>query len=522
MTVPSVLFTDYQDEASAGAVAAAKYYETGLTSTALGNTFGAQSDTLYSAYPFAGSGKTIRFQGEYYSAHGTGTGALIYKKDDGDSASGGWTLEYTPATTVRTTLGCDCISAFVEVVVSGTPTLVCIYRQNSAVNAYGVIHFDGTTWTEPVASYTLTGASIGSTAPAALDIIAHENEVFFFTSSGSVALGPYVYDPVGQTITTVTFETVGAAAPGAPQVGKFFVLNTNVYWLGQHNTSPSAGIWRYDGSTAFDVAQSGIGSLITPLADRELGKWAAWVEGGKAYIAFIGLVSADRGWQVYEVPTSGSTIGTPVDVTSTVFPTGGDADDLLPAGVATGAGFGNTNEYAAMHAVHDPEDDSVYLYHGTYQGGVSAGIDTWLLLLFTDGSTAVALAGVGSGGATNEAPPSAFFGGYSFLHEPGILEAWITTDPTSSAGGLLISFKAAGDSGSADKVVSFKVSINGEPSDEDASLFGSATGGSASRNGNTVEDVDADGSTTYTVLWNPGDNGVSSGDYVQLTPKITE
>jgi len=88
-------------------------------------------------------------------------------------------------------------------------------------------------------------------------------------------------------------------------------------------------------------------------------------------------------------------------------------------------------------------------------------------------------------------------------------------------GGEQISFKAYGDSGSSDKTVKFYFNNAEEAPDTQVTLMGTATGGSATRNGNQVDNVDADdGTTTYTVVRDTSGDGLSLGDQENIMPRI--
>lgn len=87
--------------------------------------------------------------------------------------------------------------------------------------------------------------------------------------------------------------------------------------------------------------------------------------------------------------------------------------------------------------------------------------------------------------------------------------------------GMTISFKAYGDSGSSNKTVKFYCDTDEDPPETQCTLIGSATGGSASRNGNQVDNVDADdGVTEYTIDWDFFSDGGFIGGRAAVKARI--
>jgi hypothetical protein len=135
---------------------------------------------------------------------------------------------------------------------------------------------------------------------------------------------------------------------------------------------------------------------------------------------------------------------------------------------------------------------------------------------FTSGTTQWATQS--DGGTNLDEPPSTMIGGGERAFTPGDLDVLVVRRE-AAFGGDEVDFIAYAGGLNADKSVTLYLDRQGHPPLVEATLT-EVSGGTAVLNGNTVENVQADGATVYTVLWNTQGDGVSAGERVQLMPRI--
>lgn len=93
--------------------------------------------------------------------------------------------------------------------------------------------------------------------------------------------------------------------------------------------------------------------------------------------------------------------------------------------------------------------------------------------------------------------------------------------PGTTAGTTLLTVRATGDPGDATKRITGYFSTTETPDMTQMTLIGTPTGGSATRNGNTIENIDADGVTDYTFVWaSVITDGVSPNQQVNILIRI--
>jgi hypothetical protein len=95
-----------------------------------------------------------------------------------------------------------------------------------------------------------------------------------------------------------------------------------------------------------------------------------------------------------------------------------------------------------------------------------------------------------------------------------------SSEVISTAGGSATT-NAAQTGGTTSYTVKLYRDKNQQLPDTQATLIGSVTGGSATRNGNQVDDVTADGVIEYTVIWDFFSDGLGIGDFFCLMPRIS-
>jgi len=420
----------------------------------------------------------VQFGGELFSIGHDG----VYQKDDPTIQTGTWTRVYTYTATPDVSTGSR-ISGLYPVNNGGTASLMMVYGVNGNTLAWRVVTFDGTTWGES-ATVTFGGGLTIDTLKAEI-IYRNQLHILGQASGGTISTAA-LFSPAG----------TGSAAAGLftgddPSV---CVFNDRLFM--QKTTGANRVLREFTG-TWNDVATIS----TTGRALNYQSAQSALMTDGTSMFAFWGADNIGGGTQrCFEISASLS----PTDITSTVLPS------------ALTSAIGGT-EAASAHwmCVYDsnttPGSTQPWLYYAaSFVSGTSFTTYQW------NGNASV-ITVTDTGGDVAHSLPTEVAGGER-IWTAGELDIKITgVAPTF--GGETISFTATGDAGSADKTVTFQWTNEGEPTSLSATLTGAATGGTATRSGNSVINVDADGTTTYTAIWDTVTD--SPGGRAQLTPVIS-
>lgn len=118
-------------------------------------------------------------------------------------------------------------------------------------------------------------------------------------------------------------------------------------------------------------------------------------------------------------------------------------------------------------------------------------------------------------------PPHTVVGGGEMVYAPsGLLQVDIVDSYQDNAG-LRVEFRAGGDPGFSNKTVRFRFANSyGSPTQPATLVLGSATGGGATVVGNDVQNVDANPTVLYSVVWDFIADGVANASRVHLVAEL--
>jgi len=220
------------------------------------------------------------------------------------------------------------------------------------------------------------------------------------------------------------------------------------------------------------------------------------------------IVGSDSTWRCWQLDGS----FTILDISITVLPA-----ELRSAAVGGGTFVGPANGriIGAVDTDSIPGAVSIYFYYGV---NPTPG-NTWKVFKWVSNAATWTTTGA-LGGDVGHAMTSIKAAGGERIFTPGELDILIVNS-APVIGGERIYFMAWGDAGPTNKTVEFYYNRQGEPVTALATLSGTATGGVATRVGNQVLNINADGATTYQITWNFTANSIASGDRVQLVPRIS-
>ena len=477
---PPFLFNDMRG--AAGVCTLYRYQ--GASPAQVGDTFGSQWTGVV-AQAVINNG-AIQYKGNLYALAQDG----VYVKDDPTTNSGAWTqaIAFTGSSVVKPRT-----SGLHVVYISDAPVLVVVFG-GTVDNVWRWAKFDGTTWTQAAGDVAVS--SLGEMHAVAV----YRNVIHMIGSAGagSVAM---TYDPASDSFATVS-EPFGTSQYAHCMA----VFNDRLF--GVHNVSNVCRLVEYSGGAWVDVP-GGVGLSVD--TGNYLGKWGIWTDGTYLY-AMVPSASTD-GWRVLQWDAS---LGPPTNLTATVLPS--SLRSATDGGTYGGGTIQNASVFACGDQDTDPAVGDVWLFVAPhYTSGTPYSLWKW------NGPAAlIGNAGVAndSGGDTDHAIPIGLLQAGERIWTAGELDI-VITGKQAVVGGERISFIVYGDAGPSDKTVRFYFNTEGEPAIAQCVLIGSVTGGSATRSGNDVINVNADGTTVYTAIWDIGSNGVSSGDRAQIKPLVT-
>jgi hypothetical protein len=420
----------------------------------------------------------IQFQGQLYAVGNDG----IYIKDDPSIQTGTWTRTYTFAGTPQTD-GTATFTGLYHINDGGTASLIMAYSTTAGTNIFRIVTFDGSSWSE-------TGNVTGGGGQGLKAEIVYRNQLHVLNNQSGTSISTMVMSPAG-TIGTPTHPFEGGDSPA------FCIFNDRLFALYYDSGIHGARLAEYTGtwnavSTIWDIGG-------TPRTYNYGGGASALITDGTSMFAFFGINSPSGTQKCIEIDSA--LVGT--DITGAVIP-----------GALTSLSFpepGTSHWMCVYDTNTNPGSSQPWLY---YSSNNTAGT-AWTVFEFVDNATTLIVRD--TGGDVAHSLPTEVAGGER-IWTAGELDIKIT-GVTPAIGGEEVSFMAFGDAGSADKTVTFQWSNAGEPTTSSATLVGAATGGSASRSGNSVINVDADGTTTYTIVWDTVTD--SPGARAQLGPVIS-
>jgi len=426
--------------------------------------------------------RCIQFNGSVFVVHQD----KIHKKDN---TTGAFAVAHTISTHSTINGYSEHLGLFV-INNAGTPTLVSIF-ENTGNAWWFTATTDGTTWS--------SDAYCGATTQGYFARpILYRNVLYWVDHNITRA-----FDITGPSTTSISTPIIGTPPHSCLCVfqGRLFLLGLDS-WSG----GTSWKVWEltFGAWSLVHTISAGYGSIALNGAATQAGVLFA---DGSELIAVYPAQNATAQNSTYAVKLTVNGAGfTETDVTSTVF---SSASELLNGGV-------NTSSQCRFDAVVDDEDSAtspaIHLFYLSHEASGTRTYYAW------NGSGSAVGAGVSCAADAKYALASGPGGGERFWTS-GDLHIEITGLSTVSTG-TQISFKAHGASGSSDKTVKLYFSTSEQDPVGQCTLTGSVTGGSATRNGNQVENVDANGSTTYTCIWDTVTDGLYAGARVTLKATI--
>jgi len=390
-------------------------------------------------------------------------------------------------------------SGLYNISIGGTPCLIGFYTKAST-NISKALVYNGSTWT----GTDMTGSQ-NWTMWNPTEMIVYRGVVFGAANYGAKI---WSWNPDGNIYTDVDSTNRDEF-----QIS-WAVLGGELYLVrGTGNSVPRNLIIQRLSSGALVTAVATVGTGSTGTLTDDGGRSELVAFGGSLYLFCTGRISGETydGLRVYKYTTSGGLISssTESDLTSSVVPTG-----WRPGAVDNGFAT-NASIIAFVDYDTNPVSPSMYFVLSKDKTSLS-----WLGATWNGDSSLITEDGtIGAYGLVFTQTKDG--GGQRWWTE-GSLNVQVTGLSTGT-GGMSISYKAYGASGSSDKTVKFYYSFNEEPPVAQCTLTGSATGGSSSRNGNQIDNVDADdGVTTYTATWDFLTDGGFIGGRANVKARIKE
>jgi len=383
-------------------------------------------------------------------------------------------------------------SGLYHIEINGVPSLIGFYGANV------VLMYNGNTdsWSE-------TTLPLSVVSPSQSEVFIYRNIVFCAGVSGGSRV--WWWDPSGSSLGTQTMSPAGVS---------FAVHKGVLYLILYFWASPTQPyMYRFTGASWSGLDYVGVNSnpggvrVEHVYANAPEEKMPELVDiDGKLYAFVWGRLTGSGDLyshlEIYEYDATGDYIDMSTDevrITTSVSPFQSSSSSLHHPSIHVFQDFDT-----------DPTNPETYFFIIGRRDQ-----DSWVTYKWNGPSSL--MTSVGIIGAWGLAPSQSKDGGGQRVWTEGVPNVQIT-GITKSSDGMTISFKAYG--GDTGKIV--KIYVNGQegPPTALATLTGTATGGSATRNGNQVENVSADGSTTYTVGWDFFSDGLSIGQYANLAPRI--
>lgn len=484
---PSLLFVDNRG----GATPATCFLYTGATPATFGDTFGTRwSDT--GANPWMRHGAK-QYRGNIYAVASDG----VYVKDDPTSLTGSWTQSLAFTNPEQADGRC---SGLHIIYVNDEPILVVVYGDDTANTDWRWAKFDGSTWSN---SPGATG--VGGVVTDIIDVIVYRNVLHVLTANSSVG-DAFTFDPASES-----FSLPAEPFPSFEFATSLCVFNDRLFALYQPGTTGpirlaefSGGAWsEVVGSAAPDNTFSGGGSY-------QVAKWALFTDGTNLYGITAGI---DQGWRCWQWD---GTLATPTNIGPTVLP-------ASLRGSTDGGTFSTGIQLGRFVAILDqdtaPSTADILLY------SAANGTAGTILTQWNWNGNGSVITQVDTGGDVFHAIPTGLNYSGEHIFVAGELDI-VITGKDAVVGGERIRFRAYGAAGAADKTVRMYFNTEGEPALTQCTLTGvsvvsGSPAGAPTLGANEANNIDADPSVEYGVIWDIGTDGVSAGDRVQVKAQLS-
>lgn len=461
----------------------------GLSEVNLGNTFGAleSGGTNVSA-----RNRVIQVGNNVYAVLNAG---VYRRQNDGITWSNASIDGGLPFSTPS--VGGDAVvrSGLSVVYINDSPYLVGLYRTASGQLIGYTLDVEAGTWAEAAVSVGLVDVPTGATGGLWNEIVYH-GQLHVFGSDATTNLPrAFRFNPATgaySSDTTTIFDAVDRGLDAC-------VFNNRLHAVYRTSTA-SLRLAEWVNGVWTDLVEVDAGPVD---ASTTIHRRCLFTDQTNMYA----MVGSDATWRCWQLDGSFTT----TDISINVLPA-----DLRSAAVGGGSFVGTPDGRMIGFADIDTAP-GVFDFYIRYAPNGTAGTP-WTIYEW-QGNAAV-MTSPGTVGDVEHALASAKATGGEYIFTPSELDILIVSK-APVLGGERIFFKAYGEPGPTNKVVTFYYNRDGEPATAQATLTGTAAGGAAVRVGNQVQNVQADGLTTYEITWNINADLINSGDRVQLVPRIS-
>jgi len=470
----------------------------GTSETQIGNNVTGASVETQGDEDFPAN-NVIEFAGSRYLWHANTI------REENTTGTGDWGSVFTTSQVDTDTENFATHSGLFLVHPSGVPTMVgmAIEDSSAADTVLAIKTTDGSTFSENTGNAISIGAA-GFVGPA----IDFDNKLFWILSEdGANDTVILVYDPATDTIVERSVESTVSSASFAfcPAGGKLYMAGIP----SSTGSSENPSLYELIGQefkivNTFTELQRG--------TSGHFGKPALFSNNGTDLVFIVSgqrVSDLEDGDLAFEITDPGTGSQTVTERTSALIPS-----EFQP----TGAQASNRSRY---YVFIDNENSSSVTSPDIYVWRLAnSTTGNYEFFSFTDTTTTL------SSGGTGPTFEFTFFENVTGGSDRISAGASSTTNkiyaevenPTASstAGAMDVSFRAYGSSTGLTATAYFTTNRNQVSTQ--ATLVGTVSGGTASRSGNTIIDVDADdGATLYTFTWDATTDSVSQGEKVNFT-----
>jgi len=485
MAVPPLLALQHRSGASPQTL---RYV--GLSAINLGNTFGALETGGVSV---SSRNRVVQVKGAVYAVQNDG----VYKLQGDDVTWSNTTPNGGLPFSTPSTAGDAVVRSGLEVMYpNDIPTLVGVYRTASGQLKGYMLNVLTGVWTEAATSVGLVNVPTGASGGLWNQITFEGHLHLFGSDSGTNLPRVWRFDPASSTY----YSDVITIADQIDRSIDTVVFNNRLHCVYR----PVANTLRLGEWLAGTWTDLGVVIDAGPVNPSASIHRRCLFTDGTFMFAIVGSDSTWRTWQL-----DGSF--TVLDKSTLTLPA-----DLRSAAVGGGTFVGTPDGRFIGFADID-STPGAFSFYFLYAANGTAGTP-WTRYAWV--SNAATMTTTGTVGDVAHAVASAKAPGGERIFTPTEMDILITAK-APVLGGERIFFTAYGAVGPTDKIVEFYYNRQGEPAIALATLTGTAAGGVAVRVGNTITAVQADGTTVYETTWNIAADSISSGDRVQLVPRIS-
>jgi hypothetical protein len=289
----------------------------------------------------------------------------------------------------------------------------------------------------------------------------------------------YTVDPLAETSSFVSL-TEPLESTGSNEMAASCVFNNKIYMLQNANNGNDIHLSTLNVGTMFNFL----------VVDTPNGPQSGYAGGsllfsdGAAMFAIYWAPDAPLGipggWKCRQLDPQADAIVNGSDLTNVV----------IPAALRSGGVADQADQWRSVITHNDDGSPKINIWH-------TSGSGTVTLFEWVDSATVMTQVSTSGDIINTHNMPHDQNGGGTRVYVPGAPEIAIyAKEPV--AGGERLTFRCFG--GAVGQTVRFYFGTGGTAPETQVSLIGSATGGSAFRNGNQVDNVDCDGTTDYTAI----------------------